>query len=158
VRGSILIIILLKQMKLNWPAIISGVAILVASSIVSIGCAFAVVIARAREFGTEQMLATGSFFQVDAMLHGGSIGMLGLAVGYVVGPILAGYVSTRLASGAGRAHRLLFVVAVPLLWILGIMTSPEVQGFPVAIGFVCLGALMIFLGGGAALRKQEKAG
>jgi hypothetical protein len=137
-----------------WKAIVSAAAVMILTSIISIGCAFALVLAKAKDVTAAQAMLSGPFFQADLMLEGGAIGITGLVIGHLIGPFLAGFVLGYLAEPNPRIHLVIFTGVVTLLWLSGIITSPSAQGIGSAIFFTLLAIVSLLCGGYMASKKR----
>lgn len=140
--------------KISWKAIVGATAVMIFTSILSIGCAFAMVFVKAKEPAGAQALLNGPFFQTDLMLESGTIGIFGLLIGYLIGPFIAGFVVSYLAEQSPRAHLVIFTGVVTLLWLFGIITFPSARGVGSAALSTLLGILSLLSGGYVAMKKR----
>jgi len=140
--------------NMSWKAIVSATAVMIFSSIFSVVCAFALLLARAEDPTAVQEMLNSSFFQTYLMLEGGVIGMAGLVVGYLIGPFIAGFLLGYFAERNSGMHLAIFAGVVALLWLSGIVTSPSAQGIGSAVVFALLGIVSLLCGGYVGSSKR----
>ena len=144
--------------KMSWKAVICASAVMTVSSAISIGCTFYLLLAKATDAESAQRLLNEPFFQTDLLLEGGIVGISGLVLGYIIGPVLAGYLLGHLAQQNSKLQVLVFAAVIMLLWATGIIAAPAARGAINAGLIYIIGGILIVGGGFFGMNKWRRNG